>query len=107
MMNQVDATAPRKQRGIFLVIAGLGIVVIGAVASTFGSVAIPLDTLVQIIAAKFPGAHIVATWQPSWETILFDIRLPRIVCLRLSAARSQHRAQRIKACSAIRSPTRT
>ncbi len=79
MMNPpVDATAPRKQRGLYLVIAGLGIVVIGAVASTFGSVAIPLDTLVQIIASKLPGTQVVVTWQPSWETILFDIRLPRI-----------------------------
>jgi len=78
MDAQVAATAPRKQRGIFLLIAGLGIVALGAVAATFGSVAIPLDTLAQIVASKFPGTQIVATWQPSWETILFDIRLPRI-----------------------------
>ncbi len=68
-----------RHRGIVLVIAGLGIVLTGAIAATFGSVAIPLETLVQIVLTKLPGISITMTWSPSWETILFDIRLPRIV----------------------------
>ncbi len=77
-----DCASPipiHRHRGIALVIAGLGIVLTGAIAATFGSVAIPLETLVQIVLTKLPGISITMTWSPSWETILFDIRLPRIV----------------------------
>ncbi len=78
--SQQKLTYPlRAHRGALLLGASGVLVVIGAVAATFGSVAIPLDTLAQMVIAKLPGAHIVATWTPTWETILFDIRLPRIV----------------------------
>ena len=73
---QVEA---RRYRGAILLIAGLGIIVTSAIAATFGSVAIPLETLARIVVAKMPGASIAMTWSPSWETILFDIRLPRIL----------------------------
>jgi len=78
--NRASPQMPsRPHRGALLLIAGCGIFVAGAIAATFGSVAIPLETLLQIVAAKIPGVSIGATWSPSWETILFDIRLPRIV----------------------------
>lgn len=76
----------RAQRGVFLLIATCSVIIVGASAATFGSVAIPLDALAQMIGAKLPGAHIVATWSPTWETILFDIRLPRIVLAALVGA---------------------
>jgi iron complex transport system permease protein len=73
--SQMEA---RRYRGTILLLAGLGMIFTGAIAATFGSVAIPLETLARIVVAKMPGASIIATWSPSWETILFDIRLPRI-----------------------------
>ena len=68
----------RRHRRLFLLVAALAILVTAAIAATFGSVAIPLETLLRMVAAKMQGAPAV-TWSPSWETILFDIRLPRIV----------------------------
>ncbi|MBI5301249.1 MAG: iron chelate uptake ABC transporter family permease subunit [Chloroflexi bacterium] len=68
-----------RHRGTILLIAALGVIITGAVAATFGSVAIPLETLARMIVVKLPGAPIAVTWQASWETILFDIRLPRVV----------------------------
>ncbi len=53
-------------------------IAIGAIAVTFGSIAIPLDALARILAAKLPSAQIAQYWSPTWETILFDIRLPRV-----------------------------
>ncbi len=73
--SQMEA---RRYRGAILLLAGLGMIFTGAIAATFGSVAIPLETLARIVVAKMPGTSIIATWSPSWETILFDIRLPRI-----------------------------
>ena len=75
----MHTTYPAHQhRGLFLLVASFIVLATGAVAVTFGSVAIPLETLWQIIAAKIPGMTIAPTWSPSWETIVFDIRLPRI-----------------------------
>ena len=68
-----------RHRGAILLLAALGILIIGAIAATFGSVAIPLETLLRIIEARIPGVAVPVTWSPSWETILFDIRLPRVV----------------------------
>lgn len=68
----------REKRGLCLFAATCMVVAVGAVAATFGSVAIPLDAIARIIAAKLPNVHIARTWTPTWETILFDIRLPRI-----------------------------
>ncbi len=69
----------RPHRRLILLLAALGIFVTAAFSATFGSVAIPLETSVQMVATKVWGAAVGATWSPSWETILFDIRLPRIV----------------------------
>jgi len=75
----MHTTYPTHQhRGLFLLVASFIVLATGAVAVTIGSVAIPLETLWRIITAKIPGMTIAPTWAPSWETILFDIRLPRI-----------------------------
>lgn len=76
----------RRYRRLFLLVAALGVITAAALAATFGSVAIPLETLLQMVAAKIQGAPSTATWSPSWETILFDIRLPRIVLAGLVGA---------------------
>jgi iron complex transport system permease protein len=75
----MNTTYPaRANRGLFLLIASLIVIATGAIAMTFGSVAIPLDTLLRIVVAKISGAEIAHMWSPTWETILFDIRLPRV-----------------------------
>lgn len=78
LVNQSPSHLVARRRESLLLAASLLVIVTGAIAATFGSVAIPLDVIVRIVAAKLPGARIVATWTPTWETILFDIRLPRI-----------------------------
>jgi iron complex transport system permease protein len=77
-LQQPTTYPTRRHRGAMLLLAGFAILVAGAIAATFGSVAIPLESLLRLVAAKMPGAQIATTWSPSWETILFDIRLPRI-----------------------------
>jgi iron complex transport system permease protein len=68
-----------RKRGLILFVVSLIVIITSAIAVTFGSIAIPLEILLQIIATKFPDAQIARTWAQSWETILFDIRLPRVI----------------------------
>ena len=54
----------------------LGLVIIGALA--VGSTDIPFGTLCDVLLDKLPFIHIQATWPGNIETIIFDIRLPRL-----------------------------
>jgi iron complex transport system permease protein len=69
----------RQHRRMALLVAAAGLVLTAALASAFGSLAIPVETLVRMIVARMTGVTGGATWPVSWETILFEIRLPRVV----------------------------
>src|SRR5687768_7849284 len=47
-------------------------------ASTVGKVPIPIDAQLGILASRL-GLPVDATWPATWETILLEIRFPRIV----------------------------
>lgn len=55
------------------------LIVIAALAVTIGSVRIPLLTTWQIILSKLPFLHIAPVWQSGIETIVMEIRLPRVI----------------------------
>jgi iron complex transport system permease protein len=48
------------------------------VAASVGKAAIPFDTELAILARRLLALPVEATWPESWETILLEIRLPRI-----------------------------
>lgn len=86
-----DPTLP-KGRSVILrrVVGPLGLGVVALViAATFavsqGSVRIPLDALLGITLAKLGVASDVA-WPANYETILFQLRLPRVVLAGLVGA---------------------
>ena len=61
---------------------GIGVAVvllIVVLAGGVGSVYIPPLSLVKIVAAKAPFLDIAATWPDSWDTIVWQLRIPRIV----------------------------
>jgi iron complex transport system permease protein len=64
----------------------IALLVIIAVATAIGSVKIPLPTTVQILADKLPFVNIDQTWPDSLNTIIIDIRLPRIILAGLVGA---------------------
>ncbi len=58
---------------------GLAVVFLaGILAAALGSVRIPPLTTLSIVLSRLPGLEIGSTWPQSWETILWDLRLPRI-----------------------------
>ena len=79
-----------------LAIGLLIVLAIALIASGVGSVYIPPLTAAKILADKLPLVDIGGGWPDSWNTIMLQIRLPRIVlaglvggCLALSGATYQ------------------
>ncbi len=62
------------------------LVVVAVVATTLGSVRIPLLTSFQVFVSHLPFVHIAPTWPSGTETILLDIRLPRVILAGLVGA---------------------
>src|SRR4030043_306232 len=56
------------------------------IATSIGSVPIPLGTTASILVDKLPFVEISPTWQDSTATIVLDIRLPRIILAGLVGA---------------------
>ena len=66
---------------------GLAIVLgIGLLTAGVGAVYIPPFTILKIMVSKVPFAEFGATWPDSWNTIIWEIRLPRIVLAGLVGA---------------------
>ena len=59
---------------------GLGLVMlVGTLAAGIGSVGIPPLSVMKILASRIPLFDITPTWPDTWDTILWQLRLPRIV----------------------------
>ncbi|MFC2011091.1 FecCD family ABC transporter permease [Chloroflexota bacterium] len=55
------------------------LVVIVILAVTIGSVSIPFSMVIAILLSKLPWVDMSPAWAGTLETIIFDIRLPRVV----------------------------
>ncbi|MFH0768988.1 MAG: iron chelate uptake ABC transporter family permease subunit [Chloroflexota bacterium] len=77
-----------RWHGRIYAIVGLCIllVVIAALATTIGSVEIPLSTTYQIMISKLPFFHTTPAWSSGIETIVLEIRLPRVILAGLVGA---------------------
>ena len=66
---------------------GIGVVLtIAILAATQGSVGIPVQQVVRIALSHLPGVEISQTWPQSWDTILWQIRFPRVALAGLVGA---------------------
>ena len=62
------------------VIGGIALLILtGFVASSIGSVEIPPLESLKIVINKLPGIKLSASWSSEWETILWQLRIPRVV----------------------------
>ncbi len=79
------------------IIIGFAVVLlIALLASGLGSVYIPPLTTAKILLNKLPFIEFASTWPATWDTIIWEIRLPRILlaglvggCLAISGATYQ------------------
>ncbi len=65
---------PRRR----LLIGVAVIVLAGVLAAGVGSVRIPPLSVMKILASRIPGVDITPTWPETFETILWQLRLPRV-----------------------------
>jgi iron complex transport system permease protein len=90
-----EITIPKTATGYTLhwrsrlyAIAGLALLLVVAIAATsaIGSTHIPLTVLGHMLLAKLPFIEVEPTWSSSMETIIFHIRLPRVLLAGLVGA---------------------
>jgi len=59
---------------------------VAAFATTFGSVQIPFLTICHVLFSQLPLVDIAPTWPSTTETIILEIRLPRVILAGLVGA---------------------
>lgn len=64
-------------RRLVIGIAATGIVAV--IAVSVGSVDVPPLTILKIVVSRWPGIEITQDWPASFDTIVWQLRLPRIV----------------------------
>ncbi len=81
LLNQAPPAHLIRWHSRLYAIIGLSIllVVIAAFATTVGSVKIPFLTTYQVLISKLPFLHLTAVWPSGIETIILEIRLPRVI----------------------------
>ncbi len=74
--------------GRLYAIVGLSVLlaVVAILAATVGSVRIPFSTVWQVLISKLPLVNMATVWPASAETIILEIRLPRIILAGLTGA---------------------
>jgi iron complex transport system permease protein len=70
---------PWRSRTYAIIGLSAALVVVALVATTIGSVSIPLAATLQIILNKLPFVHLTQSWPAGAEIIVMEIRLPRII----------------------------
>ena len=88
-LPDVAAELPKgflRQRWHVYVIIMVLVLLVLVLATSIGSVRIPLGTTFSILADKLPLIDITPTWSANIETIIFDIRLPRVLMAGLVGA---------------------
>ena len=58
---------------------GLAVLALAAIfAASMGSVHVPFGAVVEVVAARLPGIELSADIPAAWDTILWQLRLPRV-----------------------------
>lgn len=73
---QLSRSARGRRAGL---IASLVLILAVVIASGIGSVHIPADEVVRIILGRVPWVRVDPTWPQAHETILWSVRLPRVL----------------------------
>lgn len=70
-----------RRRARLLSLAALGVVLVAVMvlAAAIGTARVPVPTVYKILMHRLPFVNVAGNWSPSVETIVINIRLPRIV----------------------------
>lgn len=82
-VRAADWVQPHASRAL-MPLAGVAVLLVALLSIGIGSVAIPPLTTLKILLARLPLLPIAADWSSTTETIVLNIRLPRVVLVALS-----------------------
>jgi iron complex transport system permease protein len=88
-LGEASVALPRgvlRQRWYVYTLVGLLVLLVLVLATSIGSVSVPLSTTFGILVDKLPFVDITPTWSANTATIIFDIRLPRVLLAGLVGA---------------------
>lgn len=68
-----------RRRGLLLLVGLAAVVVVALLGVAWGSFSMPPATIAAMFWRRMIGETAAATWPAAWETVVFDIRLPRII----------------------------
>ncbi len=78
---------PRRRGRVYAIAILAGVLAaVAAFATSVGSVDIPIGTTLAILVSQLPFVNIEPTWAESFEIIIVDIRLPRVILAGLVGA---------------------
>ncbi len=78
---------PSLTRTALVLGGGLGVLAVVLLAAVaLGSVSVSVDDTARILVHRLLGIPMTQTWSPSAETIIFDLRLPRVLTAMLVGA---------------------
>ncbi len=87
MEQPVSIHLPHRRRRAYAILGLLiGVGVMVAFATTVGSVQIPFFTTCRVLLSQLPFVNIAPTWPSTTETIILEIRLPRVILAGLVGA---------------------
>ncbi|MFC1991797.1 FecCD family ABC transporter permease [Chloroflexota bacterium] len=87
MEQTVPVHLPHWRRRVYIIIGLLiAAAVVAAFATAIGSVQIPFLTTCRILLSRLPLVDIAQTWPDVIETIILEIRLPRVIMAGLVGA---------------------
>jgi iron complex transport system permease protein len=68
-----------RKRYLTLLLGAVTLVIVVALGTAWGSLAIPPITVARMLLGQLPWLAIPPNWPATWETVLFQVRLPRVV----------------------------
>jgi iron complex transport system permease protein len=83
---RVAPAAGKLKRRALLAGGPFAVLLIALLGIALGSVAIPPLTVLRLLLAQLPFAHIDVDWPASYESIILQIRLPRVLLVALTGA---------------------
>ena len=85
--DRIKNIRPRWRGRIYAMLGlAIAVIVVVIIATTIGSVKIPISTTLRILFSQLPFINFSPDWTGNTETILLNIRLPRIVLAGLIGA---------------------
>jgi iron complex transport system permease protein len=75
-----------RKRYLALLLGAVALVIVVALGAAWGSLAIPPMTVGRMLLGRLPWITIPSDWPATWETVLFQVRLPRVVLAGLVGA---------------------